>query len=163
MEKLKLLYKLSPILLVVITAFALNFAYNCYQDEKAESKRADKAELDFKEYKQSNNAIKQLEVNLIRAYNDGKAQEDDFRSRVDSGLVELHVKVATIERDSTAASLVVERTFRLADSVRQDYYKLRNGIRKNELKLVGWEKYYCTEIAPKNNTEFMCSTLTSKQ
>ncbi|XKM12675.1 hypothetical protein RCS94_06510 [Orbaceae bacterium ac157xtp] len=34
LNKIKLLYKLSPILLTIIVVFAIYFAYNCYQDEK---------------------------------------------------------------------------------------------------------------------------------
>ena len=34
MDKLKLIYKLLPIPLAIITLFAIYFAFNCWQDEK---------------------------------------------------------------------------------------------------------------------------------
>ena len=34
MDKLKLLYKLSPIILLIIVIFSLYFAYQCFEDEQ---------------------------------------------------------------------------------------------------------------------------------
>ncbi|OTQ74711.1 hypothetical protein [Gilliamella sp. N-G2] len=39
MEKLKQIYRLSPIVLLVITVFASYFAYQCFQDEQTAKKQ----------------------------------------------------------------------------------------------------------------------------
>lgn len=155
-DKLKLIYKLLPIPLAIITAFAIYVAYNCWQDEKAAVASADKIKTEYEQYKQDNNTVKQIETNIIEAIKDGHAKTDALRNDVDNGLIELRVQVETIERDSTATSNIANKALRLARTSQQDYYNLSNAIEYNKAIIKGWQKYYCKEIAPKNNTEFMC-------
>lgn len=155
-DKLKLIYKLLPIPLAIITAFAIYVAYNCWQDEKAAVASADKIKTEYEQYKQDNNTVKQIETNIIEAIKDGHAKTDALRNDVDNGLIELRVQVETIERDSTATSNIANKALRLARTSQQDYYNLSNAIEYNKVIIEGWQKYYCKEIAPKNNTEFMC-------
>ena len=39
MDKLKLLYKLSPIILLIIVIFSIYFAYQCFEDEQTAKKK----------------------------------------------------------------------------------------------------------------------------
>ena len=156
MDKLKLIHKLLPIPLAIITAFAIYFAFNCWQDEKLAAARENQIKTEYEQYKQDNNAVKQIETNIIEAIKDGHAKTDALRNDVDNGLVELRVQVETVERDSTATSDIAYRALRLAKTSRQDYYNLVNAINYNKAIIDGWQQYYCQEIAPKNKTEFMC-------
>ena len=155
-DKLKLIYKLLPIPLAIITAFAIYVAYNCWQDEKTAVVRANEAEAKYEKYKQDNNAVKQIEINIIEAIKNGQAKTDALRNDVDNGLIELRVQVESIERDSTATSNIANKALRLARNSQQDYYNLSNAIEYNKTIITGWQEYYCKEIAPKNKTEFMC-------
>ena len=155
-DKLKLIYKLLPIPLAIITAFAIYFAFNCWQDEKLAAARENQIKTEFEQYKQDNNTVKQIETNIIEAIKDGHAKTDALRNDVDNGLVELRIQVETVERDSTATSDIAYRALRLAKTSRQDYYNLVNAIEYNKAIISGWQEYYCKEIAPKNKTEFMC-------
>ncbi|MCX8641684.1 MULTISPECIES: lysis system i-spanin subunit Rz [unclassified Gilliamella] len=159
MDKLKLIYKLLPITLAIITAFAIYVAYKCWQDERLAVARENQIKIEFEQYKQSNNAVKQLELNIIETIQNGQAKTDALRNDVDNGLIELRVQVETIERDSTATSNIANKALRLARTSQQDYYNLSNAIEYNKVIIEGWQKYYCKEIAPKNNTEFMCKGL----
>ncbi|WP_294609775.1 lysis system i-spanin subunit Rz [uncultured Gilliamella sp.] len=156
MDKLKLIHKLLPIPLAIITAFAIYFAFNCWQDEKLAAARENQIKTEYEQYKQDNNAVKQIETNIIEAIKDGHAKTDALRNDVDNGLVELRVQVETVERDSTATSDIAYRALRLARTSQQDYYNLSNAIEYNKAIISGWQEYYCKEIAPKNKTEFMC-------
>jgi hypothetical protein len=156
MSKLKLLYKLSPIFLVVITLFAFYFAYHCWQDEKAAKAEAKRIATVFAQYKEDNKAIKQLEKNLTEALINANNTANELRNNVDNGLIELRVKVESAERDSATASNIANKALRLARTSQQDYYHLTNAISYNKVIIDGWREYYCKEIAPKNNTEFMC-------
>lgn len=156
MDKLKLLYKLSPIILLIIVIFSIYFAYRCYQDEKIAKAYLDKLQSEFVQYKNSNNNIKKLESNIIEAIKHGQTNTDNLRNDIDNGLVELRVKVESVERDSATASNTAQQALRLAKSSQQDYYNLTNAINYNRTIIDGWQKYYCQEIAPKNSTEFMC-------
>lgn len=157
MTNLKLIYKLLPIPLVIIAAFAMYVSFNCWQDKKLAVARANEAEAKYEKYKQDNNAVKQIEINIIEAIKNGQANTDNLRNDIDNGLVELRVKVETIERDSTATSRTANNALRLARTSQQNYYNLSNAIEYNKALIDGWQKYYCREIAPKNNTEFMCN------
>ncbi|WP_294616063.1 lysis system i-spanin subunit Rz [uncultured Gilliamella sp.] len=156
MDKLKCIYKLSPIFCILVACFAIYFAYHCWQGKQIAIAAANKVEIEFEQYKQSNNAVKQLELNIIETIKNGQANTDNLRNDIDNGLVELRVKVETIERDSTATSDIAYRALRLAKTSRQDYYNLVNAINYNKAIIDGWQQYYCQEIAPKNKTEFMC-------
>ena len=145
--------------LLGILIFISYFAYKCWQDEKTAVVRANEAEAKYEKYKQDNNAVKQIETNIIEAIKNGRAKTDDLRNDIDNGLVELRVKVETIERDSTAASRTANNALRLARTSQQNYYNLSNAIEYNKALIDGWQKYYCSEIAPKNKTEFMCNGL----
>lgn len=157
MNNLKLIYKLLPVPLAIITAFAIYVAYNCWQGERLAIVRANEAEAKYEKYKQDNNAVKQIEINIIEAIKNGQAKTDALRNDVDNGLVELLVKVESVERDSTATSSTANKALRLARTSQQNYYNLSNAIEYNKVIIEGWQKYYCKEIAPKNNTEFMCN------
>lgn len=157
MDNLKLIYKLLPIPLAIIAAFAMYVSYNCWQDEKLAVARENQIKIEFEQYKQSNNAVKQLELNIIEAIKNGQAKTDALRDDIDNGLVELRVQVETIERDSTATSRTANNALRLARTSQQNYYNLSNAIEYNKALIDGWQKYYCREIAPKNNTKFMCN------
>lgn len=156
-DKLKLIYKLLSIPLAIITAFAIYVAYNCWQDEKTAVVRANEAEAKYEKYKQDNNAVKQIETNIIEAIKNGHAKTDALRNDVDNGLIELRVQVESIERDSATASNTANKALRLARTSQQDYYNLSNAIEYNKAIINGWQEYYCKEIAPKNNTAFMCN------
>ena len=158
-DKLKLIYKLLPIPLAIITAFAIYVAYNCWQDEKTAVVRANEAEAKYEKYKQDNNAVKQIETNIIEAIKNGHAKTDALRNDVDNGLIELRVQVESIERDSASTSNIANKALRLARTSQQSYYNLSNAIEYNKALIDGWQKYYCSEIAPKNKTEFMCNGL----
>ena len=157
MTNLKLIYKLLPIPLAIIAAFAIYVSYNCWQDEKLAVARENQIKIEFEQYKQSNNAVKQLELNIIGAIKNGQAKTDALRNDIDNGLVELRVKVESVERDSATTSGIANKALRLARTSQQDYYNLTNAIKYNKVIIEGWQKYYCKEIAPKNNTEFMCN------
>lgn len=156
MNKLKLIYKLSPIFFLFVTFFACYFAYNCWQDERFAVEKANKAEAKYEKYIQDNNEVKKIESNIIEAIKNGYAKTDALRNDIDNGLVELRIKVESVERDSTTAGNAAIQALRLAKSSQQDYYNLTNAIEYNKAIIEGWQKYYCNEIAPKNNTEFMC-------
>ena len=145
--------------LLVISIFISYFAYKCWQDERLAVARENKTKSEYEQYKQDNNAVKQIEINIIEAIKDGQANTDNLRNDIDNGLVELRVKVETVERDSTAASRTANNALRLARTSQQNYYNLSNAIEYNKVIIEGWQKYYCKEIAPKNNTEFMCKGL----
>lgn len=147
------------IALVGALLFVSYFAFNCWQDEKLAVARENQIKIEFEQYKQSNNAVKQLELNIIETIKNGQANTDNLRNDIDNGLVELRVKVETIERDSATASNTANKALRLARTSQQNYYNLSNAIEYNKALIDGWQKYYCREIAPKNNTEFMCKGL----
>lgn len=145
------------ITLLLILCGSLAYAVSVeYKENQLLKKEISQISTQFNEYKKNNNSIKQLEVNLIKALKNEHNKENAFRHAVDSGLVELRVKVDSLERDSAAAGDTIEHTARLAASVRQDYYCLRKGICWSKKIIEYWQKYYCLEIAPKNKTEFMC-------
>ncbi|MWP47455.1 lysis system i-spanin subunit Rz [Gilliamella sp. Pas-s27] len=152
------MFKLSKVNIALISAlvFVSYFAYNCWQDERLAVMRANKAEAKYEKYIQDNNEVKKIESNIIEAIKNGYAKTDALRNDVDNGLVELRVKVESVERDSTASSNIANKALRLAKSAQQDYYNLTNAIEYNKVMIDGWQKYYCKEIAPKNGTEFMC-------
>ena len=145
--------------LLGILIFISYFAYKCWQDEKLAVARADKIKTEYENYKYDNNNIKKLESNIIEAIKNGQAKTDALRNDIDSGLVELRVQVESVERDSATASGIANKALRLARTSQQDYYNLTNAIEYNKVIIEGWQKYYCKEIAPKNNTEFMCKGL----
>ncbi|WP_392559775.1 lysis system i-spanin subunit Rz [Orbus mooreae] len=142
--------------LTVALLFVSYFAWNCWQDERRAIAEKERINSEFAEYKTNNKAVKQLELNLIEAINNANKNTDDLRNNVDNGLIELLVKVESIERDSATTSNTADQALRLAKSARQDYYNLRSGINYNKTMIDGWQRYYCLEIAPKNNTKFMC-------
>lgn len=145
--------------LLGILIFISYFAYKCWQDEKLAVARADKIKTEYENYKYDNNNIKKLESNIIEAIKNGRAKTDDLRNDIDNGLVELRVKVESVERDSASAGNTAIKALRLARTSQQDYYNLANAIEYNKALIDGWQKYYCSEIAPKNKTEFMCNGL----
>ena len=142
--------------LIIALIFACYFAYNCWQDKRLAVEKANKAEAKYERYIQDNNEVKKIESNIIEAIKNGYAKTDALRNDIDNGLVELRVKVESVERDSTASSNIANKAFRLARTSQQDYYNLTNAINYNRTIIDGWQKYYCQEIAPKNSTEFMC-------
>ena len=157
MPKLKMIYKLLPLPLAVITIFAIYVAYNCWQNERLAVIRADKAEAKHEKYLLNNNEVKKIESNIIEAIKNGYAKTDALRNDIDNGLVELRVKVESVERDSTATGDIANKALRLARTSQQDYYRLANAIRYNQTLIDGWQRYYCQEISLKNNTQFMCN------
>ena len=156
MDKLKRVYLLSPIVLLAVAIFAIYFAYGCYQNERIAKAQIGKLEAEFKQYKADSINIKKLESNIIEAIKHGQDKTDNLRNDIDNGISELLVKVESAERDSAAAGNTAQQALRLAKSARQDYFNLTNAIDYNKAIITGWQKYYCTEIAPKNKTEFMC-------
>ncbi|OCG02265.1 lysis system i-spanin subunit Rz [Gilliamella sp. wkB112] len=156
MDKLKCIYKVSPIFCILVACCAIYFAYHSWQGKQFAIATANKLETEFEQYKQSNNIVKQLELNIIETIKNGQVSTDNLRNDIDNGLVELRVKVENIERDSTATSDIAYRALRLAKTSRQDYYNLANAINYNKAIIDGWQQYYCQEIAPKNKTKFMC-------
>ncbi|NUF50484.1 lysis system i-spanin subunit Rz [Gilliamella sp. ESL0250] len=152
------MFKLSKvnITLISILAFVSYFAYNCWQDKRLAVSRANKAEAKYEKYIQDNNEVKKIESNIIEAIKNGQAKTDALRNDIDNGLVELRVKVESVERNSATAGNAAIQAMRLAKSSQQDYYNLTNAIEYNKVIIEGWQKYYCKEIAPKNGTEFMC-------
>ncbi|OCG39041.1 hypothetical protein A9G29_09690 [Gilliamella sp. Fer2-1] len=152
------MFKISKvnILLISMLLFAFYLAYNCWQNEKLAVARADTAEAKYEDYKRDNNAVKQIELNIIEAIKNGQTKTDALHNDIDNGLVELRVKVESVERDSTTTSNTASKALRLARASQQDYYNLTNAISYNKAMIDGWREYYCKEIAPKNNTEFMC-------
>lgn len=153
------MFKLSKvnISLIIALIFVSYFAYNCWQDKRLAVSRANKAEAKYEKYIQDNNEVKKIESNIIEAIKNGYAKTDALRNDIDNGLVELRVKVESVERDSTASSNIANKALRLARTSQQDYYNLTSAIEYNKVVIEGWQKYYCKEIAPKNNTEFMCN------
>ena len=153
------MFKLSKVNIALTSAliFACYFAFNCWQDKRLAVMRANKAEAKYEKYIQDNNEVKKIESNIIEAIKNGQAKTDALRNDIDSGLVELRVKVESVERDSATTSGIANKALRLAKSSQQDYYNLTNAINYNRTIIDGWQKYYCKEIAPKNNTEFMCN------
>ncbi|QHJ80145.1 MAG: hypothetical protein [Bacteriophage sp.] len=125
------------------------------------SARADTLEAEFKQYKADNINIKKLESNIIEAIKHGQDKSDNLRNDIDNGISELLVKVESVERDSAAAGDIAQQALRLAKSAKQDYFNLTNAINYNNALIAGWQNYYCTEIAPKNKTEFMCDEVTN--
>ena len=121
------------------------------------SARADTLEAEIKQYKADSINIKKLESNIIEAIKHGQTNTDNLRNNIDNGLSELLVKVESAQRDSATASNTAQQALRLARSSQQDYYNLTNAIEYNKVIINGWQEYYCKEIAPKNNTEFMCN------
>lgn len=156
MNNFRRIYKLLPVPLAIVTVFAIYFAYNCWQNERFAVARADKAEAKYEKYIQDNNAVKQIETNIIEAIKNGYAKTDALRNDIDNGFVELRVKVESVERDSATAGVTAIKALRLARTSQQDYYNLANAIHFNRALIEGWQNYYCGEIAPKNNTKFMC-------
>jgi predicted negative regulator of RcsB-dependent stress response len=152
------MFKLSKvnITLISILAFVSYFAYNCWQDKRLAVVRANKAEAKYEKYIQDNNEVKKIELNIIEAIKNGYAKTDALRNDIDNGLVELRVKVESVERDSATSSNIANKALRLARTSQQDYYDLTNAIEYNKVIIESWQKYYCKEIAPKNGTEFMC-------
>ncbi|WP_085165759.1 lysis system i-spanin subunit Rz [Gilliamella bombi] len=152
------MFKLSKvnITLISILAFVSYFAYNCWQDKRLAVSRANKAEAKYEKYIQDNNEVKKIESNIIEAIKNGYAKTDALRNDIDNGLVELRVKVESVERDSATTSGIANKALRLAKTSQQDYYNLTNAIEYNKVMIEGWQKYYCKEIAPKNNSQFMC-------
>jgi arginine deiminase len=136
--------------------FVCYFAYKCRQDEKLAMVRANKAEEKYEKYLQDNNEVKKIESNIIEAIKNGQAKTAVLRHDIDNGLIELRVKVESVERDSAAASNTASKSLRIARASQQDYYHLTSAISYNKAMIDGWREYYCKEIAPKNNTEFMC-------
>lgn len=150
---------MSKWIITVLTGsllFASYFAYNCYQDERRAKQEAARINTEFAQYKEDNNTIKQLEKNITEALTNANNTTNELRNNVDNGLVELLVKVESIERDSTTASNTANTALRLARTSQQDYYNLRSAINYNKVMIDGWQKYYCTVIAPKNGSEGMC-------
>lgn len=145
------------IALIGALLFVSYFAFNCWQDEKLAVARENQIKTEYEQYKQDNNTIKQIETNIIEAIKDGHAKTDALRNDVDNGLVELRVQVESVERDSATASNTANKALRLARTSQQDYYNLSNAIEYNKAIINGWQEYYCKEIAPKNNTTFMCN------
>lgn len=145
--------------LLVISIFISYFAYKCWQDERLAVARENKTKSEYEQYKQDNNAVKQIEINIIETIKNGQAKTDALRNDIDSGLVELLVKVESVERDSASTSNIANKALRLARTSQQSYYNLSNAIEYNKALIDGWQKYYCSEIAPKNKTEFMCNGL----
>ena len=156
MNKFTLLPKILPYCCIFITFFALYFAYRCWKDEQIAITKTLTLEAQFKAYQQNNNAIKQIESTIIETIKDEQAKTENLRDNVDNGLVELRVKVAAIERNNATTGDIAEQALRLAKSSQQDYYRLTNAIDYNRAIIEGWQQYYCLEIAPKNNTQFMC-------
>jgi hypothetical protein len=152
------MFKLSKvnITLISILVFVSYFAYDCWQDKRLAVSRANKAEAKYEKYIQDNNEVKKIESNIIEAIKNGQVKTDALRNDIDNGLVELRVKVESVERDSATTSGIANKALRLAKTSQQDYYNLTNAIEYNKVIIEGWQKYYCKEIAPKNNTEFMC-------
>lgn len=153
------MFKLSKvnISLIIALIFVSYFAYNCWQDKRLAVSRANKAEAKYEKYIQDNNEVKKIESNIIEAIKNGYAKTDALRNDIDNGLVELRVKVESVERDSATSSNIANKALRLARTSQQDYYNLTSAIEYNKVMIEGWQKYYCKEIAPKNNTEFMCN------
>lgn len=120
------------------------------------SARADTLEAEIKKYKADSINIKKLESNIIEAIRHGQTNTNNLRNDIDNGLSELLVKVESAQRDSATAGSIAQQALRLAKSSQQDYYNLTNAIGFNKALIEGWQKYYCQEIAPKNDTEFMC-------
>lgn len=156
MDKLKHVYLLSPIVQLAITIFAIYFAYGCYQNEKIAKAHIGKLEAEIKQYKADSINIKKLESNIIEAIRHGQTNTNNLRNDIDNGLSELLVKVESAQRDSATAGSIAQQALRLAKSSQQDYYDLTNAIGFNKALIEGWQSYYCQEIAPKNDTEFMC-------
>ena len=147
------------IALISALLFSCYFAYICWQDEKAAKAEAERINTEFIQYKEDNQSIKQIELNIIETIKNGQAKTDALRNDVDNGLVELRVKVETAERDSAAAGDTAAKALRLARTSQQDYYNLTNAITYNDAIIKGWQQYYCTVIAPKNGTQAMCSDI----
>lgn len=158
----KLLSLLSKPILIMLLILASYFAYNQYQAKCRIEADRDSIKKSFDDYKVNSKAIKVMESNIIEAIKNGQKETNDLRDSVDAGLVQLLVRVESIDRDSTTTSAVASQALRLAKSTQQSYYDLRNGIKYNKEIVDGWQQYYCLEIAPKNNTEFMCEQISKR-
>ena len=62
-DKLKLIYKLLPIPLAVITAFAIYFAFNCWQDERLAKDEITKLKTEIYQIKQKAESDNQIVAN----------------------------------------------------------------------------------------------------
>lgn len=162
LSKLQLLYKLSPAVLAALLAFTVYVAYVQYDYKVMAQDERDAVKQEYKDYKADNNAVKKIESNLIKEIRNGQKDTDNLRNSVDTGLVELRVKVESISTDSATASNIANRALRLAKSSQQDYYNLVNGIKYNESMILGWQRYYCEIIAPKNGTVSLCNNTDDK-
>lgn len=144
-------------ILVSSLLFTSYFAYDCWQDENKAKAEVDRINAEFTQYKEDNKAVKQLEKNIIEVINNANNTTNELRNNVDNGLVELLVKVESIERDTTTASTAADQALRLARTTQQNYYNLTNAINYNKTRIDGWQKYYCMILAPKNGGESVCS------
>lgn len=114
MEKLKLLYKLSPILLAIITAFSLYFAYNCYQDEITANRKV--IELVGK--------IEQLQQKQIKA-NQVIAENATTQIKLENKSIKLQEQINELLKDNHCANVLVP------DSISNSLYKHANRIRQS--------------------------------
>lgn len=153
----------TNVALISALIFACYFAFNCWQDKRLAVAKANKAEAKYEKYIRDINEVKKIESNIIEAIKNGYAKTDALRNDIDNGLVELRVKVESVERDSATTSGIANKALRLARTSQQDYYNLTNAISYNRTIIDGWQKYYCQEIAPKNNTQFMCKEVTKQE
>ncbi|WP_392565693.1 lysis system i-spanin subunit Rz [Utexia brackfieldae] len=156
LTKLGFLYKRLPTILLILLIFAGYIMIGLYQEKSTYKTELNKMRAEFVKYQTDTNFIKQLEIHLQKVIKDGQTHSDKLRNDIDNNFIQLRVKVESIEQDSTTSSHIADRALQLATFTRQDYYNLINGIGYNQVMINGWQQYYCSEIAPKNQTEFMC-------
>lgn len=143
-------------ILAILCCSLVYVAIDQYQDKTQLKIDLKVVNAKFEQYKTDNNSVKQLDLKIMGALEDGNKNTNNLRDAVNAGLVELLVRTEAIERDSSGASTSIQNAVRLAESTRQDYYDLRNGIEQNRIMILGWQEYYCKIIAPKNKTEYLC-------
>lgn len=117
------------------------------------SKELSDVKASFTSYKADVTKIAEHGLLLQQELDNEKAKNNELRSRVDNDITRLSVNIS---RYSTATEQLIEETVELSRTARQDYFTLREQLKESELMIIGWQRYYCEIIAPKNDTQQLC-------
>ncbi|MDF7671168.1 lysis system i-spanin subunit Rz [Orbaceae bacterium ESL0721] len=159
--KRKLIVIIAVASLVILPAIVslIWFCVEQYKSAKALELELLSLQAKFTQYKIDNDSVKQLDTKIMGELKNAHIETINLRSAVDAGVVQLLIKTNSIERDTGTTGISVRKAVQLAESARQDYYALRQGIEQNRILITGWQEYYCKVIAPKNQTEYLCKDL----
>lgn len=149
--------KIIAVLAAVLAAFLI-YWYVSYLDNKIDDLQSslNKMSTTFEQYKLDVTSVNKLSTELGAKLELDKNTNANLRNDVANNFSELRVKIDSVGRNTAAAIVSNAETARIAESTRQDYFNLRDQIAENNLMIIGWQKYYCDIIAPKNNTQYLC-------